>query len=326
MLLAFLNIADGIFEDEARALGTPERAIAAAVVAAQSTRVVLALSDGELTALRRRVHRRVRANDARHEIRALHRAPSLKQAFDEALQKAVRDGCSELTAVDVLSALVRESTLETIAAVTSGGSPEGRPDATGAAVLNLGVAARDLTALAMQGRLTPVVGRRTEIKTLARHLQRTTKRNVLLIGEPGVGKTAVVEGFAQVAANPQAPEFLRNLRVVQVEVGDLIAGTKHRGDMEARMRTLVDAITSDPNLVLFLDEVHLVMQAGAGGGALDVANILKPALARSDVRCIGATTTDEFERHIKADGAFLRRFQLLRVGEFLHSLNRHVCW
>jgi len=182
---------------------------------------------------------------------------------------------------------------------------------------------RDLTALARDGRLAPVIGRRREMRTLARHLQRTSKRNVMLIGEPGVGKTAVVEGLARRAAEPDAPDVLRNLRIVQIDVADLVAGAKYRGDLEQRVRALLTEAESDPGMVLFIDEVHLVVR-GAGEAA-DIANLLKPALTRAEFRCIGATTTEEFERYIKTDAAFMRRFQLLRVGEPSEAEAMEMC-
>ncbi|MCM2256026.1 MAG: AAA family ATPase [Vicinamibacteria bacterium] len=174
---------------------------------------------------------------------------------------------------------------------------------------------RDLTELARAGRLSPVIGRQAEMRTLARYLQRTSKRNVLLVGDAGVGKTALVEGFAQRLVAPDAREVLRRLRIVELRVSDLVAGTRYRGDLEQRLKGLLSEACEDPDLVLFLDEIHLVMGAGGGEGAIDVANILKPALARDDFRCIGATTTEEFERHVKGEAAFVRRFQLLRLGE-----------
>ena len=182
---------------------------------------------------------------------------------------------------------------------------------------------RDLTALARDGRLAPVIGRRREMRTLARHLQRTSKRNVMLIGEPGVGKTAVVEGLARRATEPDASEVLRNLRIVQIDVADLVAGAKYRGDLEQRVRALLTEAESDPGMVLFLDEVHLVVR-GMGETA-DIANLLKPALTRAEFRCIGATTTEEFERYIKTDAAFMRRFQLLRVGEPSEAEAMEMC-
>ncbi|MCL4523608.1 MAG: AAA family ATPase [Acidobacteria bacterium] len=185
---------------------------------------------------------------------------------------------------------------------------------------------RDLTALARDARLAPVVGRNKEVKNLARFLQRTTKRNVIVIGEAGVGKTAIVEGLAQRIVAENAPQFLRELRIVQLNVADLVAGAKHRGDMEERIQGILREATSDPNLVLFFDEIHLMLSAGTGGGgALDLANILKPALARDDFRCIGATTTEEFERYVKSDAAFMRRFQVLRVPEPTPAEALEIC-
>jgi len=154
------------------------------------------------------------------------------------------------------------------------------------------------------------------MKLLARYLNRTIKRNVILHGEAGVGKTAIVEGLAQRLCAAEAPDFLRRLRIVQLNVADLLADTRFRGELESKLQRILSECTSDPDLILFLDEVHLVMGAGAGGESpLDLANILKPALARDDFRMIGATTTEEFERHVKKDAAFLRRFQILQVQE-----------
>jgi ATPases with chaperone activity, ATP-binding subunit len=196
--------------------------------------------------------------------------------------------------------------------------PSGSEKATAAAPLPqtskrglLAAAGRDLTALARQGRLRPVVARRKEMKAIARHLTRTSKRNVLLVGEPGVGKTAIVEGLATVAAANDAPEWMRALRIVEVDLGELVAGTKHRGDLEARVAELTAEAGSDPNLVLFFDEVHRALS----GEASDTASLLKPALSAGTLRCIAATTNEELERHVRRDPAFLRRFHLLRLNE-----------
>ncbi len=176
---------------------------------------------------------------------------------------------------------------------------------------SLDLLGRDLTQAAREGRLGPVLGRREEILALARHLHRTSKRNVLVVGDAGVGKTAVVEGFAQwVVTGAAAP--MDRLRVVQLSVGDIIAGARHRGDLEERVQGILKDATSDPGVVLFLDEIHLALSGGEGA---DLANLLKPALAREDFRCVGATTTAEYDRFLKSDAAFIRRFQLLRVEE-----------
>lgn len=171
---------------------------------------------------------------------------------------------------------------------------------------------RDLSAMARSGSLPPFVQRRDLVKRLARHLQRTAKRNVMVVGDAGVGKSAVVEGFAAWAASPEAHDSVRSLRVVQINVSDLVSGTRHRGDMEERVSGILKEATANPDVVLFLDEIHLVF---GGGEGMNIANLLKPALARDDLRCIGATTTAEFERLIKHDTAFTRRFQILRVPE-----------
>ncbi|HUP65880.1 MAG TPA: AAA family ATPase [Thermoanaerobaculia bacterium] len=175
----------------------------------------------------------------------------------------------------------------------------------------LATVGRDLTALARQGRHPPVVARRQEMKTIARHLTRTSKRNVLLVGEPGVGKTVLVQGLAALAAAPEAPEWMRRLRFVEIDLGELVAGTKHRGDLEARVAELVAEAESDPDLVLFFDEVHRALS----GEASDAASLLKPSLSAGTLRCIAATTNEELERHVQRDPAFIRRFHLLRLAE-----------
>jgi ATP-dependent Clp protease ATP-binding subunit ClpA len=190
------------------------------------------------------------------------------------------------------------------------------PEGDGATTPTLTRLGRDLTALARSGRLVPLVGRQKEVRSIARHLLRTSKRNVLVIGDAGVGKTAIIEGLAQYFASGSAPEPLASLRIIQVSLGDVVAGTRYRGDLEERLQALVDEAIRTPSLVLFLDEVHLAVGGGTGSdNPMDVANILKPALARAEFRCIGATTTSEYERFVKPDTAFTRRFQLVRVPE-----------
>lgn len=185
---------------------------------------------------------------------------------------------------------------------------------------------RDLTKLAREGKLNPVVGRDREMVAIARILNRTSKRNVILIGEAGVGKTAVVEGLAQKCMNKKALREIKDLRILQANVSDLISGTSYRGEMEQRLKQLITEATSDPNIVLFIDEIHLVMKSGTtGSSAMDIANILKPALARDDFRCIGATTVEEYDRFIKDDAAFMRRFQTLRISEPSPEMATQIC-
>lgn len=175
---------------------------------------------------------------------------------------------------------------------------------------------RDLTYMARAGRLDPVFGRERELKQIQRILIRKRKNNPLVVGAPGVGKTALVEGLALLIARKESAEALRRVRIVELPIASLTAGTPLRGSFELRLQQLIAEASSDPNLILFLDEVHLLVRAGAvEGGALDAANILKPALARGTLRCIGATTSDEFDRFIHSDSAFERRFEPLLLAE-----------
>ena len=175
---------------------------------------------------------------------------------------------------------------------------------------------RDLTAMARLGRLSPVIGRERELDLLAQVLLRKNKNNPVLVGEAGVGKTAVVEGLARRLASPTCPEPLRGSRVVELSVGSLVAGTKFRGEFEERLLGLAKESEQHPNVILFLDEIHTLVGAGAGSGdSLDASNIFKPALARGDLRCIGATTVEEYRRHIEKDPALDRRFEKILVEE-----------
>lgn len=191
-------------------------------------------------------------------------------------------------------------------------SLEGATKKAGSIIDTLG---KDYTKLARDGKLEPIIGRREELKQMIRVLLRKQKNNPVLIGEAGVGKTAIVEGLAQFTVAPHAPADVRQMRIVEIPIASLVAGTTFRGDLEKRMQDVVAAAEKDPNLVIFFDEIHLIVGAGAAGGAMDAANILKPALARGMMRCIGATTPAEYARHIEKDAALERRFQPIRVDE-----------
>jgi len=176
--------------------------------------------------------------------------------------------------------------------------------------------AKDLTALARQGKLDPVIGRDDEIRRVMQVLSRRTKNNPVLIGEPGVGKTAIAEGLAQRIAAGDVPEGLKDKRVVALDMGSLIAGAKYRGEFEERLKgVLREVIAAQGGIVLFIDEMHTIVGAGKAEGAVDAANLLKPALARGELRCVGATTLDEYRQHIEKDAALERRFQPVYVGE-----------
>jgi len=174
----------------------------------------------------------------------------------------------------------------------------------------------DLTARARAGRIDPVIGRDEEIRRVSQVLSRRTKNNPVLIGDPGVGKTAIVEGLAQRVADGDVPEALRNKRILALDMGALVAGTKFRGEFEERFKSLLKAIqSSNGEVVLFIDELHTLVGAGAAEGSLDASNMIKPALARGELRCIGATTLDEHRKHIEKDAALERRFQVVMVRE-----------
>jgi ATP-dependent Clp protease ATP-binding subunit ClpC len=179
----------------------------------------------------------------------------------------------------------------------------------------LGAFGTDLTAKAGRGELDPVIGRDSEQERMITILSRRTKNNPVLIGEPGVGKTAIVEGLAQRIAREEVPDHLLDKRVIQLDLAAMIAGTKYRGEFEERLKKVVDELRSSKNVIVFIDELHLLVGAGAAEGALDAANMLKPALARGELHMIGATTLDEYRKHIEKDSALERRFQTIIVPE-----------
>jgi len=200
-------------------------------------------------------------------------------------------------------------------ASSSAGSGSAREAKSGQQTPTLDAFGRDLTRLAQEGKLDPVVGRDKEIERVIQVLSRRTKNNPCLIGEPGVGKTAIAEGLAQQVAENNVPEILTDKRVVTIELSAIVAGTKYRGEFEERLRKLLQELKQAGNVIMFIDELHTIIGAGAAEGAIDASNILKPALARGELQCIGATTIDEYRKHVERDPALERRFQPITVEE-----------
>ena len=192
---------------------------------------------------------------------------------------------------------------------------QARGQASSASTPTLDSLAKDLTASAKEGNVDPVIGRDKEIERVIQVLSRRTKNNPVLIGEPGVGKTAVAEGLAQKIVNNEIPETLRDKRVMTLDMGTVVAGTKYRGEFEDRLKKVMDEIRQAENVILFIDELHTLIGAGGAEGAIDASNILKPSLSRGELQCIGATTLDEYRKYIEKDAALERRFQPIRVEE-----------
>ncbi len=195
------------------------------------------------------------------------------------------------------------------------GAEEGDPSAEERETPILDQFSRDLTASARAGELDPVIGREKEIERIVQILSRRRKNNPVLIGEPGVGKSAIVEGLAQLIVEENIPEILRGRRVVSLDLAAMLAGAKYRGEFEERLKNAMGEIKKAGNVIMFIDELHTIVGAGASEGAIDAANILKPMLARGEIQCIGATTLSEYHKHIEKDGALERRFQPVQVGE-----------
>jgi len=209
----------------------------------------------------------------------------------------------------------RQQVLQLLGSNESQAGRQGRGQASNANTPTLDSLAKDLTASAKEGNVDPVIGRDKEIERVIQVLSRRTKNNPVLIGEPGVGKTAVAEGLAQQIVQNEIPEILRDKRVMTLDMGTVVAGTKYRGEFEDRLKKVMEEISQAGNVILFIDELHTLIGAGGAEGAIDASNILKPSLSRGELQCIGATTLDEYRKYIEKDAALERRFQPIQVDE-----------
>ncbi|WP_046176525.1 ATP-dependent protease ATP-binding subunit ClpC [Domibacillus indicus] len=266
--------------------------------------------------------------------KTVHYTPRAKKVIELSMDEARKLGHSYVGTEHILLGLIREGegvaarvlgnlgvslnkarqqVLQLLGSSESGGGQGGQ--ASNVSTPTLDGLARDLTVIAREGSLDPVIGRSKEIQRVIEVLSRRTKNNPVLIGEPGVGKTAIAEGLAQQIINNEVPETLRNKRVMTLDMGTVVAGTKYRGEFEDRLKKVMDEIRQAGNIILFIDELHTLIGAGGAEGAIDASNILKPSLARGELQCIGATTLDEYRKYIEKDAALERRFQPIQVDE-----------
>ncbi len=275
---------------------------------------------------------------SRSDVTPSDMTPRVKKIIEASAAESVRCGNHYIGTEHLLSALIGERDCVAVRLLEAAGIPTSELKADLSAFLGsaperrnsskdteeklkirgaptLSSYGRDLTDAAREGKIDPIIGRENETERVIRILSRRTKNNPCLIGEPGVGKTAVVEGLAQRIADENVPETLVGKRVITLDIPSMIAGAKYRGEFEERMKNVMEEVMKNPGIILFIDEIHMIIGAGAAEGAVDAANIIKPALARGELQMIGATTVAEYRAHIEKDAALERRFQSVMVGE-----------
>ena len=326
----------GLAQEEAKALGhnyVGTEHLLLGIIAVEESTASEVLADMNVSAdgVRENVERLVGKGDFNF-TEAFGYTPRTKNVIEYSLMEAKALGHNYVGTEHLLLALIRErasvaarilndmgADLKTLRERLIGGMREeggsAKPSAPGGKTPKLDKFGRDLTQAAREGELDPVIGRQKEIERVIQILSRRTKNNPVLIGEPGVGKTAIAEGLAQRIVDGRIPELLRDRRVVTLDLSGMLAGTKYRGDFEQRLKDAMDEVLKAGNIILFIDEMHTIIGAGAAEGAIDAANILKPALARGEIQAVGATTLDEYRKHVEKDAALERRFQPVMVGE-----------
>lgn len=289
------------------------------------------------TKLRRRLRGMVGQGDYEHKERVIHRSQDCKQVFTRAAELAKTHGFPKIGAFPLLLTILEEPDTPVSKAISEVGAnvedlkqailerlkeePKAEPVAVGvpksemAKIPYLEKFGRDVTGLAKERRVDPLIGRRDELLQVIRTLTRKTKNNPVLIGEAGVGKTAIVEGLALRIASGNLTQSLQNKRIIELNMGTLVAGTKYRGEFEERLTGIIKEASTHPEIILFIDEIHTVVGAGSAEGSLDASNILKPALSKGEISCIGATTISEYRKYIEKDAALERRFQPIMVDE-----------
>jgi ATP-dependent Clp protease ATP-binding subunit ClpC len=315
-----------------RKLQLPENQVAALKAEADSNAAVFEKFHLDQVAVYREARRRKgEGTSPRKEGEKISRSPASRAIFETAQRLAA--GAPTLTTLHLLAAMLDDeegviaawlreknvdiSEMRDVALSAPQPPPVGtRPDETRTIRRPvLSMFGEDLVQKAREGKIHPAIARKNEMLRVVRTLSRATKNNPLLLGEPGVGKTAIVEGLAWRIAKDNVPQTIRGKRIIQINPADLVAGTKYRGEFEERLQSLIREVAASPDVLLFIDEIHTIVGAGKGEGAMDASNILKSALARGELRCIGATTLAEYRKHIERDGALERRFQPITVSE-----------